>query len=67
VTVPKFIPVPAPGQNIEIADVNGYVASIWILLPTALPGDGGQTVPFVRQVFAKQVIEPLSEVKVSLS
>jgi hypothetical protein len=65
--VPTFDPVPAPGQNIEIAELNGYVASIWMALPTAFPGDEGQTVLFARHVLAKQEMAPLCEVNVSRS
>ena len=65
--MPAAEPDPEPGQNIEIAELNGYVASIWMELPTALPGDDGQIVLFARQVLAKQEMDPLCDVNVSRS
>jgi len=64
--VAAFI-APDPGQNMEIADVNGYVPRIVIFCPTALLPAWGQIVLFVRQAVARQVIDPPVDVKVRVS
>jgi hypothetical protein len=59
---------PAPGQNMEMALVNLYVAEIVIGFPTPLPPEEGNTVLLLRQVdTGLQTMLSVKDFKVTLS
>ena len=66
-TVEKFT-LPLPGQNIAIAERNGYVPEIVTSVPTELSDAGGHVVPELRQEFSGlQLVDVLAVANTTLN